>query len=238
MHPFDNGEMNVRDELISPAPRSVGEVRRQLSAYYGMIAHLDHAVGRVMRILQARGMDERTVVIYTADHGLAVGQHGLMGKQNLYEPSLRIPLMMAGPGIPQGEVNSSLAWHADTCATIRAIAGLDPDPAREGVDMLADPATAGTGRHEFGAAFGYGQRMYRNDRFKLIRYYPIPAAIRERRSETTPGSHVVQLFDLEQDPDELHNLADLQLYGPVRRDLEAGLALWQESVADPLLSMS
>ncbi|HEU0165598.1 MAG TPA: sulfatase-like hydrolase/transferase, partial [Thermomicrobiales bacterium] len=143
IHPFDNGEMKVRDELISVAPRSISEVRNQLSAYYGMIAHLDHAVGRVMRILQARGMDEHTVVIYTSDHGLAVGQHGLMGKQNLYQPSLRIPLVMAGPGVPQGEIDSSLAWHADTCATIRAMAGLGPDPNREGVDVLADPGRIG-----------------------------------------------------------------------------------------------
>jgi arylsulfatase A-like enzyme len=174
------------------------------------------------------------VVTYTADHGLAVGQHGLMGKQNLYEHSLRVPLIIAGPGVPEGFVSHDLVWHADTNATIRALAGVTADPASEGV-ALVDQGQVVTPRSGFGAAYAYCQRMYRNERYKLIRYCPTPSRS-PTAAEMTPGSDEVQLFDLARDPWEQTNLATEPGYRATRRELEEGLDDWQRAVGDVLLA--
>src|SRR3954471_22104614 len=113
IHPFDNGEALVRDEELEAFPRSPETIRRHIAEYYGMIAHLDAAIGSLIATLRETGLDRNTIIIYTADHGLALGQHGLMGKQNLYEHSLHVPLMIAGPGIPADRRVPALVWHGD-----------------------------------------------------------------------------------------------------------------------------
>ena len=234
-HPFDNGEMSVRDELLAAMPRDPQEVREHIADYYGMIAHLDMSIGRILDAIRANGLDRETVVLYTADHGLAVGQHGLMGKQNLYEHSIRVPLILAGPGVPPAGVVGGLHWHADTTATLRALAGLDPDPAGEGTPLFDDTGNIAAGRPHLGAAYDYGQRMYRNDRYKLIRYWPIPDGV--GRPGTTAGTDTMQLFDLREDPWEMANRADDPSLQSIRRDLEDGLRAWQEAINDPLLAV-
>ena len=102
-HPFDNGEMRIRDEVLAPFPRTPEIVQQHIADYYGMITHMDAEMGRVLQTLEATGHLENTIIIYTADHGLAVGQHGLLGKQNLYNHSIHVPSIFAGPGIPEGE---------------------------------------------------------------------------------------------------------------------------------------
>lgn len=232
-HLFDNGEMAVRDELLAGTPRTAAEVRQHIADYYGMIGHLDHTVGRIVAAIEANGLASDTVVIYTGDHGLAVGQHGLIGKQNLYEHSLRIPLVMAGPGVPVGEVCDGLVWHGDTTATIRAMAGIEPDPGAEGTPLIADGAVrAGRGQH--GAAYMYAQRSFREGRHKLIAYQGVPEGI--PGMGTTPGSEHVQVFDLEADPWEMTNLADDPAQAEVRTRLEAGLREWQREVGDPMVA--
>ena len=78
-----------------------------------MIAHLDAGIGRILNALDERGMKENTIVIFAGDNGLAVGQHGLMGKQNMYEHSVRVPLIFAGPGIPEGQKTDALCYLLD-----------------------------------------------------------------------------------------------------------------------------
>jgi arylsulfatase A-like enzyme len=99
VHPFDNGEMQVRDERLEAWPREPEAVRRHIADYYGMVAHLDDRIGSILSALEAQGLAEDTIVVYSADHGIALGQHGLMGKQSLYAHSTHVPLLMAGPGI-------------------------------------------------------------------------------------------------------------------------------------------
>ena len=103
-HPFDNGEMYVRDELLEAMPRRPEAVQQHVADYYAIIAHVDEQVGRILDDLEATGEDKNTIVILAGDNGLACGQHGLMGKQNLYEHSIRVPLIMAGPGIPANQL--------------------------------------------------------------------------------------------------------------------------------------
>ena len=233
-HPFDNGDLEVRDELLAGLPRTPAEIRQHIADYHGMIAHLDYSVSRILDVLDANGLAEDTIVIYTGDHGLAVGQHGLMGKQNLYEHSSRIPLVIAGPGVPVGERCSGLVWHADTTATIRALSGVDVDPAGEGRPLIDRDGAVVAPRKSFGAAYEFGQRMFRDERYKLIRYWPIPANAPDLG--TTPGSDMTQLFDLEQDPWEMHNLAADVAYQEIVARLATGLQAWQSEVHDPLLA--
>jgi len=232
MHPFDNGWMVGRDENLAAHPRSRAEVRQHRADYLGMIWHLDDAVGRIVAALKARHLLEHTVLIYTGDHGLAVGQHGLMGKQNLYQHSQRIPLVMAGPGIPEGQIFPGLSWHGDTTATIRALAGLEPVHAIMGQPLVTRSATLAPGRTTHGAAFAYGQRSIRDERYKLIRYLPVPPE--QQGGEITRGSATLQLFDLETDPWETANLAPLPEHAARIERLLAALAAWQVEVHDPL----
>jgi arylsulfatase A-like enzyme len=117
IHPFDNGEMVVRDERLAAWPRTEEAVREHLHDYYGCISSIDHHVGRIMQTLTRLGELENTIVVYSADHGLAVGSHGLFGKQNLYEHSMKAPLIIAGPGIKPGG-SEALAYLYDIFPTV------------------------------------------------------------------------------------------------------------------------
>jgi arylsulfatase A-like enzyme len=216
VHPFDNGATSIRDELLEAFPRSEDAIRKHCADYYGMIAHLDDAVGR---IIAAAGPD--TVVIFTSDHGLSLGNHGLMGKQNLYEHSIGIPLLIAGPGVGQGR-RTDLVWHGDTHATVLGLAGLAPDT---GCTDCFDLCTGTTNRRLFGAVYRGTQRMIRDDRFKYIRYRRDPV-------EPDPGSNTEQLFDLEDDPYERVNLAFAPEHRPVRDRLAAELHDWQRQMGE------
>lgn len=99
--PLDNGELKIRDEMVVPAPRTREQCLSELRAYYALITELDTYVGKILQTLDEIGERQNTIVVYAADNGLAMGAHGLMGKQSMYEHSLRVPLMMAGPGIPR-----------------------------------------------------------------------------------------------------------------------------------------
>jgi arylsulfatase A-like enzyme len=238
-HPFDNGEALVRDELLEAFPRTPEAVRGHLADYYGMIGHLDAAVGAILDVAAERDLTENTVVVYTADHGLALGQHGLLGKQNLYEHSLHVPLMIAGPGIPAGRRIPALVWHADTRATVLGLAGIDPGADSEGETLL--PLALGRTtelRTHFAFAYRMTQRAIRDDRHKLIRYFErarVPATEDQGEGRPTPGSSTSQLFDLAADPHERVNLAWVPEMQAIRQRLEAELVAWQRRVGDPLL---
>jgi arylsulfatase A-like enzyme len=94
---LDNGELKVRDEMVVPAPRTQEQCVQELRDYYALITELDRNLGRVMGKLEERGMLGNTIILFAADNGLAMGAHGLMGKQNMHEHSLRVPMMVAGP---------------------------------------------------------------------------------------------------------------------------------------------
>ena len=95
--------MRIRDEVLAPFPRTPEIVQQHIADYYGMISSQDAEMGRLLQTLEAKGQLDNTIVIYTADHGLGVGQHGLLGKQNLYNHSIHVPSIFAGPGIPEGD---------------------------------------------------------------------------------------------------------------------------------------
>ncbi len=220
-HPFDNGELRVRDEMLAPFPRTPGEMRRHLADYYATVSHLDYEVGRVLKALDDRGFSDNTVIIYSSDQGLAVGgRHGLMGKQNLYE-HVKPPLIFAGPGIPHGQTEA-LVYLFDLFPTICDLAGVKVPEECEGRSLL--PVIRGEKdkvRDMLFGAYKDCQRMVRDGRWKLIKY-------------NAGGVKNVQLFDLRDDPDELDNLADVPRFAPQRARLERLLAEARKQFDDPV----
>jgi arylsulfatase A-like enzyme len=218
-HPFDNGELKVRDEKLLPRPRTPEAVRGEIAAYYGMISHLDAQIGRILETLDDTGQRANTLIVFAGDNGLAVGQHGLLGKQSLYEHSVRVPLVLSGPGVPKGKRSAALCYLFDLYPTLCDLTGLTPPPV-EGRSLA--PVLRGTQRQVRDSVFcAYRdvQRMVRDARWKLIEY---PKAGRR------------QLFDLKRDPLERHDLSSDPRYRARLEALQARLAEWQREAGDPL----
>ena len=192
-HPFDNGEMTVRDELLLSHPRKPEEVQSMLADYYRYISYLDMQIGRILDALAASPAATNTIVVFAADSGVAIGSHGLIGKQNLYEHSLRVPLIIAGPGIPANTRSKAMCYLYDVLPTLGKLCNV-PAPAaseaREFTATLGDPAKPSRGEMIF--AYKKCQRAIRDDRWKLIRY---------------PRINKTQLFDLQEDPFETNDLS-------------------------------
>lgn len=195
-HPFDNGMLKIRDEMLAPFPRTEEIIRKHLADYYSMVTHLDHQVGRVIAALEKQGMREKTIIVFTSDNGLAVGSHGLMGKQNVYDHSVHVPLIISGPGIPKGEMRDQLCYIYDLYPTLCDLAGLKTPEAVEFkslVPVLKNPQAAH--REHLYFAFMSWQRSVFDGHHKLIEY-------------CVKGTRTTQLFDLRKDPHELINLAN------------------------------
>lgn len=219
-HPFDNGSLEIRDERLSPRPLSQAAIREELAAYYGMISHHDAALGRVLRALADAGDAKTTIVVYLSDHGLALGSHGLLGKQNLYECSVRVPLLLRGPGIPVGAQFRALAYAFDLYATLCELTGLALPRGTDSRSLA--PVLRGegaNGRSEICAVYMDQQRMVTDGRWKLILY-------------RAKGSERVQLFDLDDDGDERANLAESHRHRHHVQRLRKRLASWQREAGD------
>ena len=142
-HPFDNGSLKIRDEVLADFPRTPEEVRRHIAEYRAMITHLDHELGRVLDALEDTGQLDDTLIVFAGDNGLAVGQHGLMGKQNCYEHSVRVPLIFAGPGIPEGGRSAAYVYLLDIFPTLCELIGAPVPDTVEGQSLLAAPTRPG-----------------------------------------------------------------------------------------------
>lgn len=186
--------MRIRDESLAGWPRDPETIRTQLAEYYALIEHLDVQVGRILGRLAELGLAEDTVVVYAADHGLALGSHGLLGKQSLYEHSMGTPVLLAGPGVPRGR-SDALVYLFDLFPTLCGLGGVEVPEGVEGLDL--GPVMRGevTGvRDSLFTLYRDSQRAVRDERYKLIRL-------------TRTGK--TMLFDLATDPHELTDLADL-----------------------------
>lgn len=199
-HPFDNGMLKIRDEKLAGFPRTEKEVKKHLADFYATMEHTDAQVGRVIEALKAAGQWDNTIIAYTADNGLTLGSHGLMGKQNVYDHSVHVPLILAGPGIPKGQRREQLAYIYDFIPTlIERVELQTPDTvAFKSLDtVIQDPDAPHRDYLTF--AFMDWQRAIRLDRYKLIEY-------------CVNGERHTQLFNLEKDPHELTNLAEEENY--------------------------
>lgn len=192
-HPFDNGELKVRDELLAPFPRTAEEIRRHLADYYAVISCMDAHIGRLLSHLRRTGENQRTLIVYSSDNGLALGSHGLMGKQNLYEHSAKVPLLISGPGISPGR-SDALLYLFDLYPTLCDLVNVEVPAGLDGKSMAPIArGKAGERRRELLLTYRDVQRGIRDEQWKLLCY---------------PASGKFQLFDLLSDPEEMVNHVD------------------------------
>ena len=130
LHPFDNGELAGRDEQLAPWPRTPEVVRQHLADYYSYITFMDDQIGRILAALKETGQYDNTIIVFSSDNGLAIGSHGLFGKQNLYDHSTHQPLMIAGPGLPKGKQSAAFCYLFDIFPTLGDGQPLDTDKPR------------------------------------------------------------------------------------------------------------
>jgi arylsulfatase A-like enzyme len=195
-HPFDNGMLRIRDEKLEPFPRTKAKLRRRLAAYYALMTYTDAQIGRILHTLDELGLTENTIIVFASDNGLALGSHGLVGKQNIYEHSVKAPLILSGPGIEGGANREQLCYLYDVHPTLLDLAGLETPETVQYKSLLPvlEDADAAHRDHLY-FAFMQWQRSVRDERFKLIEY-------------VVDGTRHTQLFDLKKDRFETCNLAD------------------------------
>jgi len=219
-HPFDNGEMKVRDEMLASWPRTPQEIRKHIAAYYAMITHVDAQIGRVLAELKKTPHTKNTIIIFSGDNGLAVGRHGLMGKQNLYEHSVHVPLIISGPGIPKGQRQDAFCYLLDIYPTVCDLTGLPKPGSVEGKSLVSIIHGQETKvRDTLFFAYRDFQRGVRDERYKLIEYM-------------VNGKRTTQLFDLKLDDFEVNNVADRPEYAEHLRRLRKELLRWKEELGD------
>ncbi|MFW5893600.1 MAG: sulfatase-like hydrolase/transferase [Verrucomicrobiota bacterium] len=222
-HLIDTGALRVRDELLAAIPRDPHEIRRHIAEYYAMITHLDDAIGRILRCLEDSGALEDTLIVFAGDNGLALGQHGLMGKQNLYDHSIRVPLIFTGPGIAKGRQVDDLVYLLDIFPTLCDLLELPTPTSIQGhslVGALQGDAPRAVGRDALYLAYCDSIRGLTTGRHKLIEY----------------ACGQTQLFDLHNDPAECRNLADSPEHSALLQELREHLRQLA-SECEPSVSM-
>lgn len=211
---------SLRDEKLAPFPRTEHAVKVHRGEYFALITHMDEQIGRVLAALEETGKVDQTWIFFTADHGLAVGHHGLMGKQNMYEHSLRVPFLVKGPEM-QPRVVEAPIYLQDVMATCLELAGVEkpthvefqsllPLIRGESAEPTADPV--------YGAYLEFQRAIIWKGK-KLILY---------------PKAKVARLYDLAIDPQEVQDLAGEVNQRPIMQELYERLLKLQTEMADPL----
>jgi len=217
------GDLRVmRDEMLGPVPRTPFAIRTHIREYYAIISHLDAQIGLILQALEERELMDNTYIFFTGDNGLSVGQHGLLGKQNMFDHSIHVPLLAAGPDLPSGTEVSSDVYLQDIMATSLSLAGIEkPDfvDFNSFLNLANGVASESPLPDGVYGAYMDTQRMIRKNGFKLILY---------------PRNREVILFDLTADPLEMNDLSDNPQYVGKIRELFEGLLRLQAQMEDPL----
>ncbi|CAN5224483.1 sulfatase-like hydrolase/transferase [soil metagenome] len=211
----------LRDEALAPFPRTEYAVKKHRQEYYAIITHLDEQIGEILDALEESGKMGNTYIFLTSDHGLAIGEHGLIGKQNMFDHSIRVPLIVSGPDIPKGKKLGQDVYLQDIMATSLELAGIEK-PAyvdfHSFLDIINGESTKSHYDEIYGCYMDY-QRMIRKEGYKLIVY---------------PRIKKVLLFDLEKDAEEINNLADISKYKEKVKKLFNELVDLQNAMGDKL----
>jgi arylsulfatase A-like enzyme len=226
-YPYDSeigcDPQKLRDERLAPFPRTEYAIKVNRQEYFAIITHLDAQIGRILDALEATGKTDNTYIFFTADHGLACGHHGLLGKQNMYDHSVRVPLMLAGPNLPAGKRIDHPVYLQDVMPTALEIAGAKIPDHVEFRSLLPQlQPGAKPGRSSIYGAYTHTQRMITKGQYKLIQYPQISQWL---------------LYDLEADPLEANNLADDPAHAATLAELKRELRQLQVQMDDPLMKM-
>jgi arylsulfatase A-like enzyme len=212
----------LRDEKLAPFPRTEHAVKVNRQEYYAIITHMDHQIGRIMDALEKSGKADNTYIFFTSDHGLAVGKHGLIGKQNMYDHSVRAPLIVVGPNVSKNNKIDVDVYIQDIMASTLELAGIEKP---EYIDFNSLLPFIRKEREEsfypaiYGAYREDMQRMIRADGYKLIVY---------------PRIKMMRLFDLDNDPLEMNDLAQNSDFKEIKANLYKRLIQLQIEMDDPL----
>jgi arylsulfatase A-like enzyme len=198
-HPFPHGHPNLRDEVDVSGVwerRDERTIRNELGREFACSENIDIQIGRVLDKLAAMGELDNTYVFYTADHGIAIGRHGLQGKQNLYEHTWRVPLVVKGPGIEPGSRAPGNVYLLDVLATLCDLAKIEPPESSEGLSFR--PVLEGRRQTMRDVLYGVycggtkpGMRCVKQGDWKLIKYDVLDGQVRQ-----------TQLFNLAENPYE------------------------------------
>lgn len=207
-HPYEIGVRSIRDEVLAPYPRTEQDTKQQIAEYYAMITHLDDRIGDLITQLKKSGEYKNTIIVFAGDNGLALGQHGLFGKQNLYDHSVRVPLIFSGPGIPQSSRSNALVYLMDIYPTLCELIGLSIPKSVESQSLksIIDGHIKEVREHIY-TAYKELHRAVRHDDWKLIRYH-------------VESRVFYQLFDLSKDPWEIANLYGQSEVEDIQNELE------------------
>ena len=235
-HPFDNTDMKVRDEVAVSGVwqrRDEASIRNEIGRQYACSDNIDIQIGRVLKKLEETGELDNTYIIYTADHGMSIGRHGLMGKQNLYQHTWRVPFIVKGPGIAAGKRVEGNIYLLDVLATLCDLAGVTPPETNEGTSFK--PVLNGEKTVIRDVLYGTyaggskpGMRAVKQGDWKLIQY----------ESAAGKAKHT-QLFNLSENPDELlpehgkPNLADDPKHAEKLKEMQALLLAEMRRLDDP-----
>lgn len=222
-HPFEIADDHIRDERLAPFPRTEVIIQKEISDYYGMITATDTQIGRVLKALKATGQTENTIIVLAGDNGLALGQHGLLGKQNVYEHSVNVPLVFCGPNIPKNQKNDALAYLHDIFPTLCGLTGLDIPASVQTIDLT--PVIKGE-KKEVRKSMMYAYNSWPGDLLNKNRKHNPGGGHRAVRKgdyklivSAKKEVFTYQLFDLKNDPWELNNLIENRALGSVKEDL-------------------
>ncbi len=198
-HPFHHGHPNLRDEVAVSGVRERRDertIRNELGREFACAENIDIQMNRVLERLQAMGELDNTYIFYTADHGMAIGRHGLQGKQNLYQHTWRVPFIVKGPGIKPGTRAAGNIYLLDVLATLCDFAGIPAPATNEGISFR--PVLEGKKTAVRDVLYGVynggtkpGMRSVRQGDWKLIKYDVMEGKV-----------HETQLFNLAENPEE------------------------------------
>ncbi|MGB5497638.1 MAG: sulfatase-like hydrolase/transferase [Maribacter sp.] len=224
MYPYKDSIGNgpgLRDEALAPFPRTEYATKKHIQEYYALISHLDEQIGSILNALEASGKAKNTYIIFTADHGLAMGRHGLLGKQSLFDHSIRAPFMIVGPNVPKGEKIDSDIYLQDAMATSLELAGV-AKPEYVYFNSVMDLINGQRKKSHYEAVYGgyvKTQRMIRKDGYKLMVY---------------PKLKKVLLFDMVNDPQEMNDLASDDEFHEKAKEMFHDLIQLQKKMNDSL----
>ncbi len=224
-HPFPHGHPGLRDEVAVSGvweKRDERTIRNELGREFACGENIDVQIGRVLEKLEAMGELDNTYIVYTADHGMAIGRHGLQGKQNLYEHTWRVPLIVKGPGIKPGTRAPGNTYLLDVLATLCDLAGIAPPESNEGTSFK--PVLEGQQQTIRDVLYGVynggtkpGMRCVKQGDWKLIKYDVLDGKV-----------HETQLFNLAENPYEFiaahHDLKVAALTGHTPAKQQTNLA--------------
>jgi N-acetylglucosamine-6-sulfatase len=212
-----------RKKFPDERPEAVKDFENMVHAYWGTVLSVDDSMGRLVAYLQETDQLDNTVIVFMGDNGLLEGEHGMVDKRTMHEPSIQIPIVACGPGLPSGKVITQQTLTTDIAPSLLEACGAEPLNSIQGRSWMKlakaeDPAWRKAWFYEYNyeKQFPYtpNVRGIRTDEWKLIRY---------PHGDGKPDRHKAELYHLKSDPKEAQNLADAAEHASIRRQLETQL---------------